>query len=575
MRIEITQVQRQLTRENRELQKAAAHCDILITKMQSFVNETGLQGEAYCSTKEYYSGIEIPLTKAMVCMYGEKINANNRYSHALSSYFGSMNVIDQDAIATQKRIVSRSRQQLERATLLQPLLSNYIKQLYELEKKLQNQIDLVSRFQAETRHYYDSFQERVALVRHGFQSVNAASYTPKTGYTLSATLNRSWADASNELWLQHYTIPRPKGMSNEDYRTYKKEISAQISTLHQKDGWDSAAIKCYLASMNKKVQKGKNSDEYFAIARNTFEETHQIGSSLYTEMLKASKLSDKEKVSLVIKQMGGVLDSNGMLQLTGYGFAADLPPHGEFWGVYAEAVQKAYGDTGFPNTEEGTKLHQFRMYIDRQNLTYVRNTYKKTGMTDADALRKYVKTELEEKLYHGSARLHNKYPDGTTYLDYMGGHENKKRLTRDFHSEFIIDKQGNFVSQWNILEAASDGTIISSYDYYKDKYTAISEKAWELAQREILDTESFNYASSNNGKDEGHNLLDIDPPKQHDTDLRKTIGKSWTSPGKGNPVNDRTQTDPTLYNTKSDKGDDYSEEYEENDYRKKISNILP
>lgn len=575
MRIEITQVQRQLTRENRELQKAAAHCDILITKMQSFVNETGLQGEAYCSTKEYYSGIEIPLTKAMVCMYGEKINANNRYSHALSSYFGSMNVIDQDAIATQKRIVSRSRQQLERATLLQPLLSNYIKQLYELEKKLQNQIDLVSRFQAETRHYYDSFQERVALVRHGFQSVNAASYTPKTGYTLSATLNRSWADASNELWLQHYTIPRPKGMSNEDYRTYKKEISAQISTLHQKDGWDSAAIKCYLASMNKKVQKGKNSDEYFAIARNTFEETHQIGSSLYTEMLKASKLSDKEKVSLVIKQMGGVLDSNGMLQLTGYGFAADLPPHGEFWGVYAEAVQKAYGDTGFPNTEEGTKLHQFRMYIDRQNLTYVRNTYKKTGMTDADALRKYVKTELEEKLYRGGARLHNKYPDGTTYKDYMGGHENKKRLTRDFHSEFIIDKQGNFVSQWNILESASDGTIISSYDYYKDKYTAISDKAWELAQREILDTESFNYASSNNGKDEGHNLLDIDPPKQHDTDLRKTIGKSWTSPGKGNPVNDRTQTDPTLYNTKSDKGDDYSEEYEENDYRKKISNILP
>ena len=65
---------------------------------------------------------------------------------------------------------------------------------------------------------------------------------------------------------------------------------------------------------------------------------------------------------------------------------------------------------------------------------------------------------------------------------------------------------------------------------------------------------SFNYASSNDGKDEGHNLLDIVPPKQHDTDLRKRLE----------------------YDTHSDnKGDDYSEKYKKNDYHKKISNILP
>ena len=86
---------------------------------------------------------------------------------------------------------------------------------------------------------------------------------------------------------------------------------------------------------------------------------------------------------------------------------------------------------------------------------------------------------------------------------------------------------------------------------------------------------SFNYASSNDGEDAGHHLLDIDPPKQHDTDLRETIGKSWKSPIIGDDNKNEKTDNPLKYNKKSDKGDDYSEEYEENDYRKRISNILP
>lgn len=52
--------------------------------------------------------------------------------------------------------------------------------------------------------------------------------------------------------------------------------------------------------------------DYSEIISNIHDESTMVGSDVYTDMLKASGLSDKEKADLVIVQMGGTIDENGL-----------------------------------------------------------------------------------------------------------------------------------------------------------------------------------------------------------------------------------------------------------------------
>ncbi len=261
----------------------------------------------------------------------------------------------------------------------------------------------------------------------------------------------------------------------------------------------------------------------------------------------------------VIRGMGGYIDENGMLQLRrGFCVGARIAPHGRIFQEFAKCVEKAYGETGLCGLgdTEGRMIHQFRMYIDRHNIAYIRRYFKREGMTDEDALKSYVQASAGQgglggkKLLREPARYHNKYPAGSSYREYQRGHENKKRLTPDFHSEFIIGRDEAFVSQWNVLDEDEHGRIISDIEYYRKKYRDSS--TWEAAQRQIMDTESFNYASRN---DKIHERLDIQPPKLYDPELRRLISSEWKSPCKtAKALKDLKNR----YRYRSDKGDAYS-----------------
>lgn len=277
-----------------------------------------------------------------------------------------------------------------------------------------------------------------------------------------------------------------------------------------------------------------------------------------------TKQENSDYILNLIHKMGGFIDENGMLQLKNGFYAGEkVPPHSKVFLRIADSVEKGYGETGLCelgglSEVESRMIHQFRMYIDRHNIVYIRKNFKKAGMTDEEALKAYVQAAVEEgglggrKMLREPARFHNKYPAGSSYRSYQRGHENKKRLTPDFHSEFIIDRRGNFVSQWNVLEEDEQGKVISDIRYYRQKYLEQGEKMWEEAQRQIMDTESFNYASRN---DDVHQRLDILPPKKFDSELRRQIAREWKSPCKSA----KTLKDlKNRYRYSSDRGDAYS-----------------
>lgn len=253
------------------------------------------------------------------------------------------------------------------------------------------------------------------------------------------------------------------------------------------------------------------------VISSTYSDATTVGSDLYAVIVMLSAYGGdksnltieernrigKRQTELVLKHLGAKLDENGFLQL-GTSMTNGMNPmqisselHGAsyFYTVFATAVMNQYLDNEFMIDEykilNNKELHQLRFYFDKQNIEYVRKNYN--GATDEEKLKAYFSDigELYNKRYD-NAEYHN---EGLNY-DWFGlsgpnkGYNSKLMLDNKI-SEFIVDKTGNFVSQWNIYDYDKNGNVISNINYYIDKY----RNDWE-GWCQIVNTESTNYAYS-------------------------------------------------------------------------------
>lgn len=142
-------------------------------------------------------------------------------------------------------------------------------------------------------------------------------------------------------------------------------------------GWDRQAVYGLVESAIKDTRFLPLEQAKTAVAE-LFSEVEEVGSSAYERLFRFSAYRPQEKLSLLLWQLGAVLDQHGMLQLVGpYRFSKTIAPHATFWHLLAKTVQKAYplGLLGSFNQEKAKKIHQLRMYIDRQNITYIRDFF--------------------------------------------------------------------------------------------------------------------------------------------------------------------------------------------------------
>ena len=190
-------------------------------------------------------------------------------------------------------------------------------------------------------------------------------------------------------------------------------------------------------------------EEYLEQLDRVYKSAHLVGSDVYTYMFESSELKAKKKALLVIEQMGGYLDENGMLQLKdGDEFYLSMEPHSVFLEDYAQCVRDAYQKKNKTYKRlDDTMIHQFRMYIDKHNIEYVRNNFD--GKTDYEKLKNYA-AEFEFSLYYGEpSRHHNKIQKDSAF----DGQKYDKILTPNRLSEFIINVEtGEFVTEWDVLK---------------------------------------------------------------------------------------------------------------------------
>lgn len=311
-------------------------------------------------------------------------------------------------------------------------------------------------------------------------------------------------------------------------------LQAQTEELADSAGWDKRAVFAYLEAVDNRFgqfargYEGEQitQEEYLEQLDRVYQSAHLIGSDVYTYMFESSSLKPKKKALLVIEQMGGYLDENGMLQLSGGDkFYPEMEPHSTFLEDYAQCIQDAYKKKNKTYKRlDNPMIHQFRMYIDKHNIEYVRNNFE--GKTDYEKLLNYAK-EFEFALYYGEpSRHHNKVSKDSSFE----GQKYDKILTPNRLAEFIVDvKTGEFVTEWDVLKTGEESTVLSRNTSYK--------KEKESERKKVVDTESFNYAPADYV--EAHQMLDVlpaSPSKEKEfyleNDFKKMLKKIWKSPGK-------------------------------------------
>ena len=239
-------------------------------------------------------------------------------------------------------------------------------------------------------------------------------------------------------------------------------------------------------------------------------EARLIGSPFYHADFLSLDLSPKKKALLPLQQLGAFLDEQGILQLSPvaeYAFYPGLSPHSAFWEDYAAMVRQGFPEglsAEFSDSYARRLIHQFRMYIDRCNLSYVRRTYGAGSTSDLAALMAYegdLKRQGLPGLYFDEpSRYHNKLYGTEVYRQQI----NDKIETANRHGEFIVNlKTGRFVSQWEVFFRGEDGL------FHLPEFPTVEE------QRQILDSESFNYATGRQ-----HYLFDVLPAR---ADLRFSL----------------------------------------------------
>lgn len=144
----------------------------------------------------------------------------------------------------------------------------------------------------------------------------------------------------------------------------------------------------------------------------------------------------------------------------------NLSPHALFWRQFSQTIRQAFSPTDFisdsGNQRLKGQLHQFRYVISSQQAQWVRQHFRKPGMTDGQALLAYFQAhpDLDCQLWEPS-RLHNKAfvnKGKVTYPDHQPYQANIKILHR-FHTEFILDREGQFLNILDPEKSSKNGLV--------------------------------------------------------------------------------------------------------------------
>lgn len=521
-----------------------------ISLTEFLASKEQLQGMAYDSARDFIEGGINPLIEGSQLL-AEKIGQSVAKLPADYTAQVANESLQEEVLRNQIR---RLRQLEEAQNLLLAKLPGKPPSLIihgEARRELEIKLEKLLNFNSSSVSIFDGIDADLkTAIEQGFIEVSSA-WNPETGlYVLSQS--RNWVTVinnnisrSNQDFEKKYGVKKPEGMSDKDYQVYLTVLRSQVARL-ESDGWSKEAIKIgYLenvkVSYDPRLEQSiqKQLGESYKIAR-TF------GSPVFQKMfsIDSEKADTPEKAKTVLQismryagmpsELSG--DTEETKRLVG-SIDSSLAPHDVFWASFSETVRKAYPSDEFAKASDMGDLkrqtHQFRYVISAQQAQWVREHYRKDGMTDEDALVAYAKDHPELEFEAGpSARLHNKayydadadkivYPNDTKNPEHVQKEQANYKVLLGFRTEFILSKDGNFLNEIDPEGATENG---------------------------IVNGASFNYGEDGSS----HKNLDMDTPAVWDPKFRQEIINNiydnekhkYVSPNKIQKESDATKDSP-------------------------------
>ena len=300
----------------------------------------------------------------------------------------------------------------------------------------------------------------------------------------------------------------------------KVEIE-QCYTELQSLGWSQAALDTvFLAEMA--------SLPYESERQSLFEEAFLFGSPLFQKLwsfeCRSPQPQQAEKLlelAMLYMDMpdelsGEVAEITKLLSR----MHPNLSPHAPFWRQFSQTIRQAFSPADFiadsGNQSLKGQLHQFRYLISSQQAQWLREHFRKPGMTDGQALVAYFQAhpDLDCQLWE-SSRLHNKAfvnKDKVIYPDQQPYQANIKILHR-FHTEFILDREGQFLNILDPEGSSQNGLVNGASFNYGEKpslfnksshyyYDVKSPAQWDPQFRRLAirnDGQAFKAPQNNRG----------------------------------------------------------------------------
>ena len=281
-------------------------------------------------------------------------------------------------------------------------------------------------------------------------------------------------------------------------------------------GWSQAALDTVFLAETASLQRE-------SACQSLFEEAFLFGSPLFQKLwsfeCRAAQPQQAEKLlelAMLYMDMpdelsGEVAEIDKLLSR----MHSDLSPHTPFWHQFSQTIRQAFSPADFiadsGNQSLKGQLHQFRYLISSQQAQWVREHFRKLGMTDGQALVAYFQAhpDLDCQLWE-SSRLHNKAfvnKGQVTYPDQQPYQTNIKILHR-FHTEFILDREGQFLNILDPEGSSQNGLVNGASFNYGEKPSL------------------FNHSS--------HYYYDVKSPAQWDPQFRRLAlrngGQSFKAP---------------------------------------------
>lgn len=301
--------------------------------------------------------------------------------------------------------------------------------------------------------------------------------------------NRIAFNRAHEAYNDYYLHYQASHHNSQTLKTSAKEALRRHILIYAKqleeDGWTNQAIQKGFINRLAVTSKAKD-------FKNNYQSLQIVGSEKFKQLW---SLQDKaatprqahRDLQLLLKYLklpDEITNRKKEAEQLMQRFDADLSPTDPFWDQLAFLVQLNYNDLSqVAYSPFNQNIHQLRYLISAQQSQWVRRFYQKKGETDAQAFAKYL-ASLEKDQYslYESSRYHNKVADLGNQLPLYSDNipQNNYKVLVNFHSEFILSEEGQFLSPLD--------------NQHSDRNS-------------LVNGASFNYANSNN---EPHYKLDVE-----------------------------------------------------------------